>query len=63
MSQDQYRHYAAECLLLAEEMRNSVHRSILLAMSDAWIALAERAAASARVTLGTRAAPEGEEPA
>ena len=62
MSEDQYRHYAVECLLLAREMRDSAHKSLLLAMADAWIALADEAAANARVALGTRTAPEGEEP-
>ena len=63
MSEDEYRHYAVECLLLANEMRCSAHKAALLAMADAWIALADRAAAAgAQVALGTRTASEGEEP-
>jgi ribonuclease PH len=63
MPEDEYRHYAVECLLLAKEMRRSAHKAALLAMADAWIALADQAAAaSAQVALGTKTAPEGEEP-
>jgi hypothetical protein len=64
MSQDEYRHYAVECLLLAREMRHSAHKAVLLAMADAWVALADQAAAaSTQVALGTKTAPGGEEPA
>ena len=35
MSEDEYRHYAVECLLLAREMRHSAHKAVLLAMADA----------------------------
>ena len=64
MSEDEYRHYAVECLLLAREMRHSAHKAVLLAMADAWVALADQAAAaSAQVALGTKTAPGGEEPA
>jgi hypothetical protein len=63
MSEDEYRHYAVECLLLAREMRHSAQKAVLLAMADAWAALADQAAAaSAQIALGTKAAPEGEEP-
>jgi hypothetical protein len=62
MSQDEYRHYAVECLLLTREMRHSAHKAVLLAMADAWTALADQAAASAQVALGTKTAPGGEEP-
>jgi len=63
MSEDEYRHYAVECLLLARELRNSPHKALLLAMADAWTALADQAAAaSAHVALGTKTAPGGEEP-
>ena len=63
MSEDEYRHYAVECLLLAREMRHSAHKAVLLAMA-AWVALADQAAAaSAQVALGTKTAPGGEEPA
>lgn|GEM_PF-5407463 len=63
MPEDEYRHYAVECLLLAREMRNSAHQVVLLAMADVWIALADQAAAaSAQVALGTKTASEGEEP-
>ena len=62
MSEDEYRNYAVECLLLAREMRNSAHKAVLLAMADAWTALADQAAAaSAQVALG-KPAREGEEP-
>jgi len=61
MSEDEYRHYAVECLLLAREMRHSAHKAVLLAMADAWVALADQAAtASAQVALGTKTAPVGE---
>jgi hypothetical protein len=64
MSEDECRHYAVECLLLAREMRHSAHKAVLLAMADAWGALADQAAvASAQVALGTKTAPGGEEPA
>jgi hypothetical protein len=63
MSEDQYRHYAVECLLLAKEMRNSAHESLLLGMAQIWIALADQIAKRARVRLSMKAAPEGEEPA
>ena len=33
MSEDEYRHYAVECLLLAGEMRHSPHKAVLLAMA------------------------------
>jgi hypothetical protein len=63
MSQDEYRHYAVECLLLARELRDSAHKAALLAMADAWIALADQAAAeSAQVEWPTKATPEGKEP-
>lgn len=63
MSEDEYRHHAVECLLLANEMRRSAHKAAMLAMADAWIALADQtAAAGAQVALGTRTASEGEEP-
>jgi hypothetical protein len=63
MSEDEYRHYAVECRLLAKEMRDSAHKVVLLAMADVWIALADQAAAArARVALGTKTAPRGEEP-
>ena len=63
MSQDEYRHYAVECLLLAREMRDAAQKPTLLAMADAWTALADQtAAASARVGVGHKTAPEGEEP-
>jgi hypothetical protein len=63
MSEDEYRNYAVECLLLAREMRNSAHKAVLLAMADAWTALADQAAAaSAQVALGKKPAREGEEP-
>jgi uncharacterized protein (UPF0332 family) len=63
MLQDEYRHYAVECLLLTREMRPSAHKAVLLAMADAWTALADQAAAaSARVTSETKTASEGEEP-
>ena len=63
MSQDEYRHYAVECLLLARELRDSAHKAVLLAMADAWIALADQAAAEcAQAELPTKAAPEGKEP-
>ena len=42
MSQDEYRHYAVECLLLARELRDSAHKAVLLAMADAWIAFARK---------------------
>ena len=48
MSEDEYRHYAVECLLLAREMRHSAHKAVLLAMADAWVALADQAAAAIR---------------
>ena len=63
MSEEEYRHYAVECLLLAREMRHSAHKAVLLAMADVWIALADQAAAAgAQIALGTRTASEGEEP-
>ena len=63
MSEDEYRHYAVECRLLAREMRDSAHKAVLLAMADVWIALADQAAAAgAQIALGTRTASEGEEP-
>ncbi len=63
MSEDEYRQYAVECLLLAREMRDSAHKVVLLAMADAWAALADQAAAAnAQIALGTKTAPEGEEP-
>jgi hypothetical protein len=46
MSEDEYRHYAIECLLLARELRDSVHEAVLLAMAGAWSALADQAAAT-----------------
>jgi len=64
MSEDEYRHCAIECLLLARELRDSAHKAVLLAMADAWMALADEAAVtSAHVALGRKTAPEGEEPA
>jgi hypothetical protein len=63
MSEYQYRHYAVECLVLAREMRGGAQKAVLLAMADAWAALADQAAAAtAQVALETRTAPEGEEP-
>jgi hypothetical protein len=63
MSQDQFRHYAVECLLLARELRDPAQRATLLAMADAWAALADPlASAHAGIALGTRPAPEGEKP-
>jgi hypothetical protein len=50
-------------LLLAKEMRNSAHESLLLGMAQIWIALADQIAKRARVRLSMKAAPEGEEPA
>jgi len=63
MSEDEYRHYAVECRLLAREMRDSAHKAVLLAMADVWIALADQtAAARARVASGTKTASEGKGP-
>ena len=63
MSEYQYRQYAVECLVLAREMRDAAQKAVLLAMADAWAALADQAAAAtAQVALGTKTAPEGEEP-
>jgi hypothetical protein len=63
MLQDEYRHYAVECLLLAREKRDATQKATLLAMADAWTALADQAAAaSAHVGVGRKTAPEGEEP-
>lgn len=64
MSEDQYRNYAVECLLLAREMRNSAHKAGLLAMADAWTVLADQAAAASGETeLNKKPAREGGEPA
>jgi hypothetical protein len=52
MPEDEYRHYAVECLLLAREMRHSAHKAVLLTMADV----------CAHVALGTKTASEGEEP-
>lgn len=61
--EDEYRNYAVECLLLAKEMGSSAQKSVLLAMADAWIALADQAAAaSAAAELNKKPAREGEEP-
>jgi hypothetical protein len=63
MLEDEYRNYAVECLLLAREMGNSAHKAVLLAMADAWTALADQAAAaSAAAELTKKPAREGEEP-
>jgi hypothetical protein len=62
MSEDEYRHYAIECLLLARELRDAAHKAGLLAMVDARMALADEAAVtSAHSALGRKSAPEGEE--
>ena len=50
MSQDEYRHYAVECLLLAREMRDAAQKPTLLAMADAWTALADQERAGRRRT-------------
>jgi len=63
MLEDEYRNYAVECLLLAREMGNSAHKVALLAMADAWTALADQAAAArAAAELNKKPAREGEEP-
>ena len=61
--EDEYRNYAVECLLLAREMGNLAHKVALLAMADAWTALADQAAAArAAAELNKKPAREGEEP-
>jgi hypothetical protein len=39
---DQYRHYAAECIRLAQKSLNQTERETLLGMAEAWRRLAER---------------------
>jgi hypothetical protein len=43
MSEDEYRRYAAESLALAQKTTNLDDRTRLLAMAQAWIALADKA--------------------
>ncbi len=38
-----YRHYAAECIRLAQHSSDSTEKSTLLGMAEAWRRLAERA--------------------
>jgi hypothetical protein len=48
---EQYRHYAAECIRLAQQCMDPAEKETLLGMAEAWRRLAERAANSpTRVT-------------
>ena len=38
-----YRHYAAECIRLAQQTEDSTEKNTLLAMAQAWRQLAHRA--------------------
>jgi hypothetical protein len=40
---EQYRHYAAECLRLAQQSQGPSEKDALLAMAEAWHRLAEHA--------------------
>jgi hypothetical protein len=42
MSIDEYRRYAAECLILASEVRDPVHKAVLVTMAAAWKRLADQ---------------------
>jgi hypothetical protein len=42
MSIDEYRRYAAECLVLASEVRDPVHKAVLVTMAAAWKRLADQ---------------------
>jgi hypothetical protein len=43
MSKEDYRERAAECLRLANESANPVHRAALLEMAQAWLLLHDQA--------------------
>jgi hypothetical protein len=43
---EQYRHYAAECIRLAQQCMDPAEKETLLGMAEAWRRLAERAANS-----------------
>jgi hypothetical protein len=40
---ERYSDYAAQCLVIAQRQDNACDKVALIAMADAWIALAERA--------------------
>jgi hypothetical protein len=42
MSIGEYRRYAAECLILASEVRDPVHKAVLVSMAVAWKRLADQ---------------------
>jgi hypothetical protein len=44
---EQYRHYAAECIRLAQQAKNPKEKDMLLGMAETWRRLAERAETSA----------------
>ena len=43
MSPDTFRSRARECMLLAQDARDSHHRSLLLSMAETWSVLAQSA--------------------
>jgi hypothetical protein len=50
MAINEYRRYAAECVLVADGMTNPGHKVSLLAMAQAWLKLARRAEDEAPLT-------------
>ena len=52
MAINEYRRYAAECVLIADGMTSPGHKVSLLAMAQAWLKLARRAEDDAPLTEG-----------
>ena len=52
MAINEYRRYAAECVLIADGMTSPGHKVSLLSMAQAWLKLARRAEDDAPLTEG-----------
>jgi hypothetical protein len=64
MANNEYRRYAAECLLIADGITNAESRILLLAMAQAWLKLARRAEEDASGNVwGLPNSPPGKETA
>jgi hypothetical protein len=59
---DRYRHYAGECVRIAEHISDPAEKSLMLRMAETWLRLAERAESRATGIAGPPAAGTVEPP-
>jgi len=52
-SNERYRHYAAECVRVAQQTTNPIDKALLLQMAESWLRLAERASKNGETEQGS----------